>query len=72
MKTLKQKTIYDMQIILKWKKPLFRNTNMAAVEHHANHAKTKEKANQKSKTKIMNTNVDQPQQECSLLRPHVI
>ena len=24
---------------------------------------TKEKANQKSKTKIMNTNVDQPQQE---------
>ena len=31
---------------------------MAAVEHHAKHAKTKEKANQKSKTKIMNTNVD--------------
>ena len=54
MKTLKQKTIYDMQIILKWKKPLFRNTNMAAVEHHAKHAKTKEKADQKSKTKIMN------------------
>ena len=25
---------------------------MAAVEHHAKHAKTKEKANQKSKTKI--------------------
>ena len=38
-----------MWIILKWNKPLFRNTNMAAVEHHAKHAKTKEKANQKSK-----------------------
>ena len=66
MKTLKQKTIYDMWIILKW------NTNMAAVEHHAKHAKTKEKANQKSKTKIMNTNLNQPQQECSLRRPRVI
>ena len=45
---------------------------MAAVEHQAKHAKTKEKANQKSKTKIMNATVDQPKQECSLLRPHVI
>ena len=33
---------------------------------------TKEKAYQKSKPKIMSTNVDQPQQEWSLLRPHMI
>ena len=33
---------------------------------------TKEKANQKTKPKIMSAKVDQPQQEWSLLRPHVI
>ena len=33
---------------------------------------TKEKANQKSKPKIMSTNVDRLQREWSLLRPHVI
>ena len=33
---------------------------------------TKEKANKKSKPKIMSANVDQLQREGSLLRPHVI
>ena len=33
---------------------------------------TKGKANQKSKPKIMSTNVDQLQREWSFLRPHVI